>query len=70
MDEGGFRGSPKVAVMATSNELRKMADQMDREAEQHSVVLDGRFPAVMAGRLTGPHSGQSGKRPGHLVQSG
>ena len=55
--------------MATSTRLRDMADQLDWEAEQHFAVSGGRFPASVAGRLTRPRSGQSGKRPGHLVQS-
>jgi hypothetical protein len=66
---GRIQRKPKVAVMATSKELRKLADQMDREAEQHSAVSGGRFFAALAERLTGPRSGQSGKRPGRLVQS-
>ena len=55
--------------MATSRELRDMADRLDREADQQSAVLDGRFPANMAGRLSGYRSGQSGQRPGHFIQA-
>ena len=55
--------------MATSKELRDMADRLDWEADQHSAVLDGRFPAEMAGRLSGFRSGQSGQRPGNFIQA-
>jgi hypothetical protein len=37
---GRGRGKPRVAVMATSDELRRMADLMDREAEQHAAVSE------------------------------
>ena len=66
---GRSQRKPKVAVMATSQALRDMADQMDREAEQQSAMLEGRFPVALAGRLSGHGSGQSGKRPGYLVQA-
>ena len=66
---GRVQRKPRVAVMATSRELRDMADQMDREAERQPAVSEGRFPAALAGRLTGPCSGQLGKRPGILVQA-
>ena len=55
--------------MATSRELRDMADQLDWEAEQYSTMSDGCFPIVLVGRLTGPRSGQSKKRPGYIVQA-
>ena len=55
---------PKAAVMATNRELRDMADRLDREADQQPAMLDGRFPAETAGRLSGFRSGQSGQRPG------
>ena len=69
VDVGEFRGSPGWLSWPPAKILRDMADQMDREAEQQSAVLDGRFPAELAGRLSGLRSGQSGKRPGYLVQA-
>ena len=66
---GRIQRKPRVAVMATSKTLRDMADQMDREAEQQSAVSGGRFSAVLVERLSGHGSGQSGKRPGYLVQA-
>ena len=55
--------------MATSEELRQMADQMDREAGQQPAVLEDASQQQRHGRLTGPGSGQSGQHPGRQVQS-
>ena len=38
---GRGQGKPRVAVMATSEELRRMADQMDREAAQQAAESEG-----------------------------
>ena len=57
-------------VMATSEELRGMADQMDWEEAQHASVSDeDASSASAAGKLTGPDSGQSRLHPGRTVQS-
>ena len=55
--------------MATSEELRRMADQMDREAGQQPDVLEDASQQQRHGRLTGPGSSQLGQHLGHQVQS-
>ena len=55
--------------MATNEELRRMANQMDREVGQQPAVLEDASQQQRHGRLTGPGSGQSGQHPGRQVQS-
>lgn len=46
---GRGQRKPRVAVMVTSEELRRMADQMDREVEQHSTVSEDASPQQWQG---------------------